>query len=181
VPEEGTKQRLVSLQHPGVSAGQGSQFRSFECRSVSEGVHFQIAPGVLDGIGFRGIGRQEEGVQVLKAGDELRGAFSSLGIETVPNQQAGLPQFLVQIAEESNDLVAADVGLGMQATVKVHAVAAGRHGQGGNGRYLLQMSPALDQHRCPATGLPTAANQRRHAKAAFVEENKPGIQPPGFF
>jgi hypothetical protein len=141
VPEEGTKQRLVSLQRPGVSAGLGSQFRSFECWSVSEGVHFQIAPGVLDGIEFRGIGRQEEGVQVMKPGDKLRGAFSSVGIETVPNQQAGLAQFLVQIAEESDNLVAADVGLGMQAKVKSHAVATGRHGQDGDGRYLLQMSP----------------------------------------
>ena len=181
VPEEGTKPRLVSLQRPGVAAGQGSQFRSCECRSVREGVHFQIAPGVLDGIEFRGVGRQEESMQMMKAGDELRGAFGAVGVETVPNQQAGLPQFLVQVAEESNDLVAADVGLGMQAKVKSHAVAARRHGQGGDGRYLLQMSPALDQHRCPAAGLPTAANQRRHEKAAFVEENQPGVQPMGFF
>jgi hypothetical protein len=89
----------------------------------------------------------------MKAGDELRGAFSSVGIETVPSQQAGLPQFPVQIAEEGDALVAADVGLGMQAKVKSHAVAARRHGQGGNGRYLLQMSPALDHHRCPAAAI----------------------------
>ena len=120
-----------------MSAGQGSQFQSFECRLVSEGVHFQMAPGVLDGIEFRGIGGQEEGVQEMKTGDELRGAFSSVGIEAVPNQQAGLPQLLVQRAEETNDLVAADVGLGMQAKVKSHGIAAGRHSQGGDGGYLL--------------------------------------------
>lgn len=72
MPEEGTKQRLVSLQRPGVSTGEGSQFGSLDGRLVSEGVHFQIAPGVLDGIEFRGIGRQEEGVQVMKAGDEWK-------------------------------------------------------------------------------------------------------------
>jgi len=97
-----------------MAARQGSQFRRCECRSVREGVHFQIAPGVLDGIEFRGIGGQEEGVQVMKTGDEFRGAFSAVGIETVPNQQAGFPQFLVQIAEEGDDLVAADIGLGMR-------------------------------------------------------------------
>src|SRR5271169_3600386 len=159
VTEEGTEQRFVPLYSAGRSTGHGGQLLGFEGGPIGQGVHLQIAPGVLHRIEFGSVGGQEESVQVMKAGNELRCTFSAVGIETVPNQQAGLPQFLVQIAEESNDLVAADVGLGMQAKVKSHAVATGRHGQGGDGRYLLQMSPPLDQHRCPATGLPTAANQ----------------------
>ena len=90
-------------------------------------------------------------------------------------------QFLVEMAEEADDLRGADLGLGMQAKVKPGAIAAGRHRQGSNGRYLPQMTSPLDQHRRLAPRLPTAADQRPHEQAAFIKENQPGVQPVGFF
>jgi len=120
-------------------------------------------------------------MQVMSAGDELRGAFGAVGIEAIPDQHVRALQFLVQMTEKGDDLHAADLGLGVQAKVKPRAIAAGRHRQGGDGRYLLQISPPLHQHRRLAPRLPTPADQRPHEQAAFIEENQSGVQPVGFF
>ena len=112
---------------------------------------------------------------VIDTFNELRRPLGAVGIEAIPEQQPRPVQFLVQMAEETDDLPGADLGLGMQAKVKPHPVAAGSHAQGREGRYLLQMTPALNQHRL-APRLPTAAEQRPYQPAAFIEENQPGVQ-----
>ena len=120
-------------------------------------------------------------MQVMEAGDEVRRPFGPVGIEAIPDQHARPLQFLVEVAEEVNDSCGTDLGLGMQAKVEPRAIAAGRHRQGCNGRYLSQMTPPLNQHRRLAPRLPTAANQWPHQQPAFIQEDQPGVQPVGFF
>ncbi len=134
--EEGAEQRLVPLQGAGGSTGNGGQLLDFEGGAIGQRVHFQIAPRRLDRIELRCVGRQEEIMQVMSAGDELRSAFGAMGIEAIPDQYARPLQFLVQMAEEGDNLRAANVRLGMQAKLKACATAAGRHRRGGYGRCL---------------------------------------------
>jgi len=94
---------------------------------LARGFHFQLAPGVLDRVEFGRVGRQKESRQVIDTFDELGCPLSSVGIEAIPNQQAGPPQFLVQMPEETDDLEGGDVDLGMQAKVEPHPESAGRH------------------------------------------------------
>ena len=120
-------------------------------------------------------------MQVREAGNELRGTFSAVGVEAILDQHARPLQFLVQMAEEADDARGSDVGLGMQAKVKPHAIAVRRHRQGRKGGNLLEMTPPLHQHRRLSLRLPTAADQGCHEQAAFIEENQPGVQSAGFF
>ena len=120
-------------------------------------------------------------MQVIDTFDKLGRPLRSVGIEAIPDQQAGAAQLLVQMPEETDDLEGGDVGLGMQAKVEPHPVSAGRHAQGRDGRYLLQRTPPLHQHRRLPPGLPTTAHQRPHQQAAFIEENQPGVQSARFF
>jgi hypothetical protein len=161
--------------------GHGGQRRGFEGGSIGEGVHFQIAPGVLNRIEFGCVGRQEESMQVMDAGNELRRPLGAVGIEAIPDQHTRPLQLLVQMAEEAGDLRSADLGLRVQAEIKPRDISAGRHAQGGNGRDLLQTTPVLNQNRRLAPRLPTTADQRFHEQAAFIEENQPGVQTVGFF
>jgi hypothetical protein len=111
VAEEGAEQRLVRLQRAGGPVSQGSQLLGFEGGPIGEGVHFQIAPGVLDGVEFGRVGRQEESMQLIDTFNELGRAFGSVGIEAIPNQQAEPRQLLVRMPEESDDLEGGDVSL----------------------------------------------------------------------
>ena len=54
--EEGTQQRLVGLQRPGVPMSHSSQLCDFESGQIGEGVHFEIGPDVLDRVEFRRVG-----------------------------------------------------------------------------------------------------------------------------
>ena len=85
------------------------------------------------------------------------------------------------MAEKTDDLRSADLGLGVQTKIKPRDISAGRHAQGSNRRYLLQTTPPLNQYRRLAPRLPTAADQRSHEQTAFIEENQPGVQAVGFF
>jgi hypothetical protein len=181
VAEEGAEQELVALQRAGVPMSQRGQFCGFEGRPIGKGIHFQIAPGVLDRIEFGGVGRQEKSMQVMDAGNELHRPFGAVGIEAIPNQHTRTFQFLVQVAEETDDLAGANLSLGMQAKVKPHPVSRRGDTQSREGCYLLQPTPALNQPRRLAPRLPTAADQRPQQQAAFIEENQPGLQPVGFF
>jgi len=68
---------------------------------MGEGVHFQIAPGVLDRVEFGRVDRQEERMQVINTFNQLRRPLGAVGIEAIPEQQPRLVQFLVQMAEET--------------------------------------------------------------------------------
>jgi len=179
--EEGTEQGLVGLHRPGVPMSHGGQLCNFESGTIGEGVHFQIGPEVLDRVEFRRVSGQEEWVQMIGTFHKVSRAFGAVGVEAIPEQYAGPLQFEAQVAQEANDLSGADLSLRVKAKVKSHSVSAGGHAQTSQGRYLFQTTPALDQHRRPSPGLPTAAHQRPHQQAAFIEENQPGVQPVRFF
>jgi hypothetical protein len=120
-------------------------------------------------------------MQMIGTFDKVPRVFGAVSVEAVPEQHAWPLQFGVQVAQEADDLPGADLSLRVKAKVKPDSVSAGGHAQSSQGRYLFQTTPALDQHRRPSPGLPTAAHQRPHQQAAFIEENQPGVQSVRFF
>ncbi len=83
------------------------------------------------------------------------------------------------MTQEGDDLLGVDVGVGMEAEIKL-APAAEQTQDGAHGDLLLMLA-ALQQQRCLPLRRPTAAHQRDHQKAAFIEKHQPGVQATGFF
>ena len=154
---------------------------NLKCRPVRQGIHFQIAPDVLDRVEFRRVGRQEEGMQLIGTFEKAPRTFGAVGVEAIPEQHARALQFLVQMPEEAHHLPGADLGVGMETKIEPHVITAGRHTERRQGGYLPEVTTPLKQHRSLAPRLPAATHQRFHQQAAFVEENQPGVQPVRFF
>jgi len=83
------------------------------------------------------------------------------------------------MTQEGDDLLGVDVGVGMEAEIKP-APAAAQTQDGDHGDLLLMLA-ALQQQWCLPPRRPTAAHQRGHQKAAFIEKHQPGVQATGFF
>ena len=61
--------------------------------------------------------------------NELSDSLGVVGVEVILEQHAGPLQFLVQIAEGTDDLLGPDFGFGVLTKVKSHPVSARRHTQ----------------------------------------------------
>ena len=72
-----------------------------------------------------------------------------------------------------------DVGVGMEAEIKPALLAA--QAQDGDDGDLLMMHAALQQQRCLPPRRPTAAHQRGHQKAAFIEKHAARHSRGGLF
>src|ERR1700676_3330347 len=112
-------------------------------------------------------------------GEELRGPARAMAFQPIPQQQPRAVQFAVHLAQEGDYLLGVDVGVGMEAEIKPALLAA--QTQDGDDRDLLMMHAALQQQWCLTPRRPTAAHQRGHQKAAFIQKHQPGIQATGFF
>jgi len=73
-------------------AGQRLQFGS---RQVGQRIGFQPAPGVLDRVEFRRIGRKKAGPDPRARQKKVAGTASAVGIEAVPDQQPRTLQLAV--------------------------------------------------------------------------------------
>lgn len=177
--EEGIQEGGFSLQGPSVAAGGACEGRQIEMRRVGQRIGFQVAPGELDRIQIGGISRQEIGLGIRARGQELSGSAGAMGVEAIPQQQPGSWEFAIEVAQKRQHVPGLDVGVGVKAEIKPPLVAA--LAQDGNHGNFLVMHAALQQQGRLSARRPTAANQRSHQEAAFIEKDQPGIQLAGFF
>ncbi len=165
--QERAEQVGPALQGAGVEAG--------------EGIHFQVAPSVLEGIEFRGVRREKGGERVGMSDQELGGPARPMGIEVVPEHHPGAVQFALQTGAKADHVTRWDVGIRVEAKVKVHALTAGSYAQGGHHGDFAVVGTALDPYGSVAAGSPTAAHPGSHEQAAFVQKHPSGVQSSGFF
>ena len=159
-----------------------SQFFDVEAGVVRQRILFKIAPGVFDGVQFRRVGRQEEGMNGGGVVQERHDGLGPMGFEPVPDKDDGLwVELLAKLAQERDDQFGVDIGIGVEAKIQMHAIPCRGDAQRGDDRDRLMRTGALVKDRGLAAGVPTAPDQRRHQKAGFVEENEAGPQARGVF
>ena len=78
VMDEGTQQVLFALQGASVVACRLGQLFGIEAGVVGQRILFEITPGVFDGVQFRCVGRQEDGMrsEERRVGKECRSRWS---------------------------------------------------------------------------------------------------------
>ncbi len=76
-----------------------------EAGVVGQRMVFEIAPGVFDGIEFRGIRRQHDGVDGAGVGHEPLGEPGTMGLEPIPDDdhRVGGVEALAKLAQERDD------------------------------------------------------------------------------
>lgn len=104
-----------------------------------------------------------------------------VGLQTVPDNDQGCSELTVKLAEKFQRPQGVDIGIAVQAKVQMNPVTLRRHAQGADDGDLLMRSGTLIDHRGVAPRRPTAAHQRRHQQARFVDKDQPGSQACGVF
>ena len=141
---------------------------------VGQFMLFPIAPQILDGIEFRGVGGQSLGVQPVGLLGEISGdPLAAVDRGSIPQQQDFAGDLAVQGLQKLDHLRALD-RTGVQPEVEV------ARGQPGNRREALPVE-VEGQDRGLAARRPGARPVRPLAQPAFVEEDEGAALPAGFF
>jgi hypothetical protein len=178
---KGTKEGLFSLDGTTVAPGGLSERIDIEEGPIGQRVHLQIAPDILHRIEFWSIGRKEVIIEPWRISDEGLNLPGAMSQQPIPYQNNGAVQLPDEMTKKLSHQTAIDIYIRMQAKIELNTIPTGRDAESGNGRNFLVCSSALVQHGRLPSWMPTAANQRSHQQATFVEEHKMGVQSAGFF
>ena len=167
---ERSDQRWSPLHRLEAVAGELADFADGVEAQIGDLVLFEIGPDRLNGIEFRGIGRQARNrnmaVQLYEPGVEFSAAMDG---STIPDDQQRLLDLALEGTEKFDDLLGAN-GPGKEPEVAL------REGQTGNGRELLP-SEAVLKNRCLAAQAPSAGGTGSFAQSGFVDEDDGAIRP----
>ena len=95
---------LLALQGTAVVAGSVSQLFGVDSRVVGQRILFEVTPGVFDGIQFRCVGRQEDGVNRAGIAQKCHDGLGPMGAEPVPDEHDGMRiELLAKLAQERDD------------------------------------------------------------------------------
>jgi len=179
---EGTQQVLFALQGATVVTRGVCQRFGIEASVVGQRILFEIPPGVFDGVQFRCVGRQKNGVNGAGVVQECHDGLGPMGLKPVPDEHDGMRvKLLTQLTQERDDQFSVDIGIGVEAKVQMHVIPPRGDTQRGDDGDLLVRTRALDKDRGLTAGVPTAPHQWRHQKPGFVEENEAGPQARSVF
>lgn len=175
--QKASQQVLSALHRVGSAAGQRVKI---ERGIVRQGIGFEVGPQVFDGIEFRTIRRQV--FQVCRTRqDAFVDEFALVGLETIPDQQDGRVQLMLQMLEEIHRALGVDVGIRMEPKVQRDPIPFRQDAYCGNRRNLLLRTTALAKHWGLPAQAPGAAHQWSHEHSRFVEENEGRSQARGVF
>lgn len=150
-------------------------------RVVGQRMALHVAPEQLNGVEFRGAGRQRLEVDGRAATQESLDRVSAVGVQAIPDHHDGTLDLTAPVPEELDDVGGGEVGVGQEPEVQPDPPALGCHGEGGDGRDLAVRAGPLGEDRgLPARG-PGASQQRSHEEPALVDEGHDGVQRAGFF
>ncbi len=152
-------------------AGACGEADQIESRVVGERIGLEIGPEVFDRIELGCVGGQV--LQMRRAGRSALGdELTQMRLEAIPDQHDRAAQLALQVLEKVHHAGGVDVGVGMQAEIQRHPVAAGADAHGGDGRNFLMRARALPEYRGVSAQAPGATHERRHQQAGFVEKNQ---------
>lgn len=97
--------------------------------------------------------------------------LADMSAQSIPNQGDRDAQGAAQLNEECEDRFAVKIGMGQKPKIGAYAAAPGRDHQGADHGDLAPGAAALHQNGGVAAWGPSAAHQRRHQEARFVDED----------
>lgn len=142
---------------------------------------FKPTPKIFHRIKFRCIRGEETDMNPWRFVDKLSNLFSSMGQESIPDNNGRVFNLLVQLVKESSHIQGIEVAARKQAKVKLYTCSFRRNTQRRYGRNFFVGAGSLRQDRCISTRPPGSANDGGHKQAAFVYEDYKGFQPCRFF
>lgn len=150
-------------------------------REVCERIAFEVSPKHLDRIDVGGVRRQEFAVQLAMALEEPVDDLGSVRLRAVPNDDQRFLELRGQVAQKAYYPTGREVRIGEQGKVKSYPLPVRRDRERRDGGHLFVPSSAVQKNWRPAARGPCPADQRRHHKAALVDEDDVGVQAAGFF
>ena len=172
---------MLALERPAMMTRCVHQRVEIKRSEVCQGVHFEIAQDVFDGIELRRVGREKMRMQARVALKKLARDLRAMGLKTVPNQDDGPGKLLEEHAKKIDDSARIDVGVGVKPEIQVEIVPRGRYAKCRNhGHFLVRARTLIEQPRL-GSWAPRAANQRLHQHVIFVDKDEPRLQARGFF
>lgn len=150
-------------------------------RKVCERIAFEVPPKHLDRVDVWGVRRQEFAVQLAMALEEPVDDLGSVCLRAVPNDDQRFLELRGQIAQKAYDPMSGEVRIGKQGKVKSYPPPVRRDCERRDGGHLFVPSSAVQKDWRLAARGPCPADQRRHHKAALVDEDDIGVQAAGFF
>ena len=168
--KERFQQGLLSLKTTAMPPGNTRKRIKFTGGEISHGIHFEVAPHIFERVKFRGIGRQEKGIEMGILLHECSDLSGAVGGQAIPDQDHR-PSYLSQeVAEEIQNKCSGNVEIGMEAEIQGEAAPIRGDAQSANDRDLSVRTGALSKDGRTTGGRPAAAEQRSHEQPALVEK-----------
>jgi len=170
----------LALDGARVPAADDRQCVDIRAGEIREGLCLEVAPHVLDGIQFGGVGREVEGARA-EASEELADVRRAVCIGAVPDEHHPRAQLPIQLLGEGEDRLGIEVLLDEKLKIQPDRSAVRADAQGGDHRDLPAMPADVPEHWGLSAGPPRAPHHGQKEQAAFVNEDQPRAQAVGFF
>jgi hypothetical protein len=163
-----------------VAATGGGEQADFGTGQIGKRISLEIAPHVLNRVQLRSIGREVK-LPPLHYVKKDRDVEVTMDSGTIPDQQQRIVKVAGELAQKSKHSHRIEVLIDQQLKIKTHFATVGSDAQSSDGRDLLAVAANVPEHRGLSAPAPGAAHHRQQEQPAFVEENQPSLQAPGFF
>lgn len=138
-----------------------------------------MGPDEFVRVEFRGVRREAINTEPFVLSEKLTDDDTPVDRAAIPQEHDRTAQMPQEMAQETNDLHAGDVGC-VETEVKPKTFARGRHGDGGDGRYAVPPI-AVSEDGGLTDRRPGLADVGNEEEPAFVEEDEMGPKFSGFF
>ena len=163
-----------------MAATGSGEYADFRAGQIGERVALEIAPSVFNRVQLRSIGR-EVNLPPLPYLNKDRDAEVTMDSGTIPDQQQRIVKVAGELAEKSQHRHRVKVFIDQQLKIQTHIATVRTDAQGGDGGDLLAVAAHVSEHWGLSAPAPGAPHHRQQEQPAFIQENQPSLQAPGFF
>lgn len=179
--KKGSQEVRTVLKGVAGAAGSRHQLLEIQRRPVGPRISLEVPPRIFDRIELGGVGREEDGVDARRRGEERLHLRGAVRLKAIPEHNEGVVEVAPELTQERHHLGGGDVPVGMEPKIQAHVVPRGRHTQRGDDGDLLMSPGAVREDWRVASGTPRLADQGRHEHAALIEKCQPCVQACRFF
>jgi len=181
VVEEAPEQVRATPEALDLLADTGLDLPDMVGSEVGKSAVLQVCPDLLHRVEFRGVGREPFHMPSRMLAEVMSDLVVAMRASQVPQQDERTGVVSPQMRQESKDLRATDVFVGMERQVEVDATAPWGDDQGSNTGDLLVGSGPDGQFGGLAPQAPGPSDQGSHQEAGLIEADQAGAEAGEFF
>ena len=163
-----------------MAATGSGEYADFRAGQIGERVALEIARYVFNRVQLRSIGR-EVNLPPLPYLNKDLDAEVTMDSGTIPDQQQRIVKVAGELAEKSQHRHRVKVFIDQQLKIQTHIATVRTDAQGGDSGDLLAIATNVSEHWGLSAPAPGAPHHRQQEQPAFIQENQPSLQAPGFF